>query len=57
MYERLSLYGGLVAVTVLLSCLVAFPLSNRLQRHISLPVLALADTAKAVSAGGLLLSA
>src|SRR5437773_76814 len=45
MYERLSLYGGLVAVVVVLSCLVAFPLSNHLQRHISLPVLALADTA------------
>jgi len=51
MYERLSLYGGLVAVAIVLSCLVAFPLSNRLQRHISLPVLALADTAKAVSEG------
>ena len=51
MYQRLSLYGGLVAVAIVLSCLVAFPLSNRLQRHISLPVLALADTARAVSEG------
>src|SRR5712692_11694649 len=48
MYERLSVYGGVVAVAIVLSCLVAFPLSNRLQRHISLPVLALADTARAV---------
>jgi signal transduction histidine kinase len=51
MNERLSLYGALVAVAIVVSCLVAFPLSNRLQRHISVPVLALADTAKAVSAG------
>ena len=51
MYERLSLYGGLVVVVMVLTFLVAFPLSNRLQRHISLPVLALADTAKAVSEG------
>jgi signal transduction histidine kinase len=49
MYERFSLSGVVVAVAMVLSCLVAFPLSNRLQRHISLPVLALADTAKAVS--------
>jgi signal transduction histidine kinase len=51
MYERLSLYGALVAVAIAVSCLVAFPLSSRLQRHISLPLLALADTAKAVSKG------
>jgi signal transduction histidine kinase len=51
MYERLPVYGGLVAVAIGLSCLVALPLSNRLQRHVSLPVLALADTARAVSMG------
>ena len=47
--EHLSLYGGLAGVAMILSCLVAFLLSNRLQRHISLPVLALANAAKAVS--------
>src|SRR5712692_3830602 len=51
MYERLSLYGSLIGVAIVLCCLVAFPLSNRLQRHISVPVLALADTAKHVSKG------
>jgi len=51
MYQRLTLYGGLVVGVIALSCLVAFALSTRLQRHISQPVLALAGTAKIVSEG------
>src|SRR5258708_9897853 len=49
MYDRLSLYTRLIAAVIVLACLGAFPLSNRLQRHISRPVFALADTANAVS--------
>ncbi len=49
LYDRLALYGRLVAVAIVVSCLVAFPLSNRLQRGISRPVLALAQTASWVS--------
>jgi len=49
MYERLFLYGRLVAVAIVLGAIVALPLSNRLQRHISQPVLALAATARMVS--------
>src|SRR2546428_10782378 len=51
MYRQLMLYGSLVAVAIALAGLVALPLSNRLQREISRPVLALADTANAVSKG------
>src|SRR5437867_6691957 len=49
--QRLALYGGLVMGVVVLSCLVAFGLSTRLQSHISQPILALAGTAKIVSEG------
>jgi light-regulated signal transduction histidine kinase (bacteriophytochrome)/HAMP domain-containing protein len=50
MYRRLRLYGGMVAAVIVVSCLVAVVLSARLQNHISRPVLALARTAKTVSA-------
>jgi signal transduction histidine kinase len=50
MYRRLRLYGGMVAGVIVVSCLVAVVLSARLQNHISRPVLALARTAKTVSA-------
>jgi signal transduction histidine kinase len=49
MYERLRLYGGIAILAVLVSSLVAYALSRLLQRQISSPILALAETAKAVS--------
>jgi len=49
MYERLRLYGGIALLVVLLASLVAYALSRTLQRQISHPILALAETAKAVS--------
>ena len=49
MYERLTLYGGLIGGVLVLSCLVAFALSTRVQGHISRPVLALVHTATAVA--------
>ena len=49
MYERLRLYGGIALLVVAVSSLVAYVLSRKLQRQISLPILALAETAKAVS--------
>jgi PAS domain S-box-containing protein len=49
MYERLQLYGIIVGVVVAVSFLVAAVLSTALQKSISRPLLALADTARAVS--------
>ena len=49
MYERLRLYGGIAALVVLCASLVAYALSRTLQRQISHPIFALAETAKAVS--------
>ncbi len=49
LYERLTLYGGLIGGIVVLSCLVALALSTRVQGHISRPVLALVHTATAVA--------
>jgi len=51
-YQRLSLYGGLAIAVVVLSGLAALPLSRRLQRHISFPILALAGTASSVTERG-----
>ena len=48
-YDRLRLYGGIALLVVIGSSVVAYVLSRRLQRQISLPILALAETAKAVS--------
>jgi signal transduction histidine kinase len=49
MYERLRLYGGIAALVVLISSLVAYLLSRTLQGQISQPIMALAETARAVS--------
>jgi signal transduction histidine kinase len=49
MYERFTLYGAVVIGIIMLSGLVAALLSARLQRHVSRPVLALADTAQIVT--------
>ena len=49
MYERLRLYSGIAASVLAVSFLVAYLLSRVLQQQISQPILALAETAKAVS--------
>jgi signal transduction histidine kinase len=49
MYERFTLYGGVVFAIIALSGIVSAVLSARLQRHVSLPVLALASTAQIVT--------
>lgn len=47
--SRLRHYGALTLFLILVSCGVAFVLSNRLQRIITLPILRLTDIAGAVS--------
>ena len=49
MYERLSLYSSIVIMVILVSFLLAYIISKRLQKRISQPILSLAETAKAVS--------
>ena len=49
MYERFSLYGGIVVLVIAASFLVAFALSHFLPREITRPLLGLAETARAVS--------
>jgi hypothetical protein len=49
MYERFTLYGGVVFAIIALSGIVSAVLRARLQRHVSLPVLALASTAQIVT--------
>ncbi|MBT1695368.1 HAMP domain-containing protein [Fulvivirgaceae bacterium PWU4] len=49
MYDRLRLYATIGSVVIALSFVVAYVLSNRLQRSISRPVHALTRTAKVVS--------
>jgi PAS domain S-box-containing protein len=49
MYQRFTLYGGIVGGVVAAAALVALLLARRLQRHITQPVLALAQIAKTVS--------
>ena len=49
MYERLQLYGIVVALVIILSVLLAYLLSKILQKSISKPILALAETAKLIS--------
>ena len=49
MYERLQLYGSIVALVIILAVLLSYLLSKILQRSISKPILALADTAKVIS--------
>lgn len=49
MYERLRLYGAIALLVIVVSFLLAYMLSKSLQRKISTPILALAETAKAIS--------
>ncbi len=49
MSDRLRLYGVLAVLVIGVSFLVAYLLSRKLQQQISVPILALAETAKAVS--------
>ncbi|MDQ6861009.1 MAG: PAS domain-containing protein, partial [Verrucomicrobiota bacterium] len=49
MYSRLKVYGTLLALVAACSFLGALILSRTLQRHISAPILALAEVATAVS--------
>lgn len=49
LYERLRLFGVIVVVVILCSFLVAYGISTLLQKRVSGPILALAETAKAVS--------
>lgn len=51
-YTRLAIYGGVTALVAALSLLAAYLLSRGLQRQISRPILALAETASAVSDRG-----
>jgi signal transduction histidine kinase len=52
MYERFRLYSVIVAAVVGTSLMVGFVVSTVLQRHISAPILALADTAHAIAERG-----
>src|SRR5919197_4077289 len=49
MYERFRLYSGIVAGVVVTSLIVGLVVSTVLQRQISAPILALADTAHAIA--------
>src|ERR1051325_6034513 len=49
MYERVRLYAGIVVLVIGASLLLAYTLSRILQEQISQPILALAETARAVS--------
>lgn len=49
MYERLKLYGGIVALVIVLSFILAYMLSRVLQKSISKPILRLAETARMIS--------
>lgn len=49
LYDRLRLYGGIAVLAIAAASLVAYILSRKLQQQISRPILALAETAKAVS--------
>ncbi len=49
LYSRLRLFSAIVAATLVGALLMAFALSYRLQRPISRPILALAETAQAIA--------
>lgn len=49
LYDRLKLYAIIVSLIILASFIVAYSISERLQRGISNPIRALAETAKAIS--------
>ena len=48
-YDQLRLHGLIAALVIVLSCVAAYLISRRLQRQIAQPILALAETARAVS--------
>lgn len=52
LYDRFIWYGGLVSGVILVSILVAYLLSRKLQQQISRPVMVLAESARAVSERG-----
>jgi PAS domain S-box-containing protein len=52
MSERLRLYGGIAILVIVLSSLLAYLLSRRLQKRISKPILTLTKTVKAISERG-----
>ena len=52
MYERLRLYGTITISVITLSLLLAYLLSKILQKSISKPILALAETTKSISDKG-----
>lgn len=49
MYERFQLYSSIAVLVIVVACLLAYLLSQTLQRQISRPILALAETARAVA--------
>jgi PAS domain S-box-containing protein len=49
MYARLRLYGGMALLVMAASLVAAYLVSRKLQHQISRPILALAETARAVS--------
>ncbi len=49
LYQRLRLYATIALLVIALSVLAAYLVARRLQRQISHPILALADTARAIS--------
>jgi PAS domain S-box-containing protein len=49
MYARLRLYGGIALLVMAVSLVAAYLVSRQLQHQISRPILALAETARAVS--------
>src|SRR6185312_10833959 len=49
MYHRFKLYGIIASLVVAVSFLLAYLLSKILQKNISKPILALTETAKAIS--------
>jgi PAS domain S-box-containing protein len=49
LYERLRIYSSIVAVVMVTSFFIAYLLSRLFQRQVSRPILALSDTARAVS--------
>ncbi|HYB98756.1 MAG TPA: ATP-binding protein [Candidatus Limnocylindrales bacterium] len=49
LYERLRLFAGIALLVLIGSVLVAFALSERLQRFITAPILALAATARVIA--------
>jgi len=52
MYERFKLYSIITALVIITSLLLAYFLSQILQKSIAKPILALAETAKAISTHG-----